>query len=71
MSRRQRAAISQAEIRKRCKLYGPLMEGIRAFRKGLSAAKNPYNPVYKAKEHRTWFNGWYMGKLKMMEKEDA
>ncbi|HEC62413.1 MAG TPA: hypothetical protein ENI27_09230 [bacterium] len=53
-SRLRRIAINRAEIRKRCKLFGPIMEGARACRGGILREKNPH----KGKERWAWFNGW-------------
>ena len=64
MKRRQRAAISQAEIRKRCKLFGPIAQGSRAFREGLRRGSNPYNDINQA---NAWFQGWDFAQEKANE----
>ncbi len=66
--RRRRAAISQSEIRKQCKLFGPLAEGYRAFRQTrvLDVALNPYKPG--TIESEAWLAGWCMAEDKQREK---
>ena len=64
MNRRQRAAISQAETVKKCKLYGPLMKGYRAYREGHLRNTNPYHRI---KNRGVWFEGWDMGQEKANE----
>jgi len=61
---RQRAAISQAEIRKKCKLYGVFLEGFRAFGRGCSETENPYTDL---KKHKAWKDGRHMASLKAEE----
>jgi len=53
-SRRQRIAISQAEIGRRCKLLGPICQGFRAFREGIARENNPC----QGKDQKAWFSGW-------------
>ena len=67
MRRRQRAAISQAEIIKKCKLYKEVLEGFRAFRAGHSDDNNPYDPVDEMKQYQAWRNGWLMAQEKENE----
>ena len=62
-NRRQRVAISQAEIRKKCKLFGPLAEGTRAFREGCLRNDNPHN----GKDRQAWDQGWCMAQEKENE----
>ncbi len=66
--RRRRAAISQSEIRKRCKLFGPLAEGYRAFNqtKDRDMVMVPYRPG--SPEWKAWEQGWEMAEDKQREK---
>ncbi len=66
-NRRRRAAISQAEIRKRCKLFGPIAEGTRAFREGQRRGSNPHNDINTA---NAWFQGWDLAQDKQRERDD-
>lgn len=63
-SRRQRAAINQAEIRKRCKLMRPICEGFRAFREGILRHNNPYRGMNKQMHMKAWFQGWDLAQEK-------
>lgn len=66
--RKQRAAISQAEIRKKCKLLGPIAEGSRAFREGLRRGSNPHHNINNA---NAWFQGWKLAQDKQRERENG
>lgn len=68
MHRRRRAAISQSEIRKRCKLYGPFAAGYRAARYRAAQWDDPetgpptvppYNPyLINSANAKAWQQGW-------------
>ena len=64
MTYRQRIAINKAEIRKRCKLYGPLLQGARAFREGKLRTENPFT---SGGRKTSWDSGWDMAKEKADE----
>ncbi len=68
--RRRRAAISQSEIRKRCKLFGPIAEGYRAFSQTrvLDVAMNPYRP--ESADWNAWLQGWKMAEDKQQERDN-
>ncbi len=68
-SRRQRMAISQAEIAKKSKLYGDIVNGFNAFKKGLSLGENPFDPDSQIGKYQAWMNGWLMGQLQAGEKK--
>ena len=71
--RRRRAAISQSEIRKRCKLFGPIAEGTRAFREGIPRDYNPYHIIGSWKQTLTevaWNQGWDLAQDKQREKDN-
>lgn len=53
-NRRRRAAISQSQIRKECRLYGAFAQGHRAFKNGILRDANPC----ENKEQEAWFFGW-------------
>ena len=61
--RAQRAAISQAEIRRQCTLYGDLMLGYRAFQTG--CVRNAGS--LQGKRRAAWFQGWDMAREKRLE----
>lgn len=65
--RRRRAAISQAKVRKECKLYGAFFGGHRAFRMGMPREAN----AYKGKERKAWQNGWDTAEDQRQEKENG
>ena len=66
-SRRRRAAISQSEIRKRCKLFGPIAEGTRAFREG---TPRYYNPYKRTSNEVAWNQGWDLAQDKQRERDN-
>ena len=66
--RRRRAAISQSEIRKRCKLFGPLAEGTRAFRNRQFRDTNPYTDIKDVHRRGAWWQGWDLAQEKQHEK---
>ena len=63
-NRQRRAAINQAEVRKRCKLFGPMAAGHRAFQRGTPRA---FNPFLKA-DQNAWYQGWDLAQEKQREK---
>ncbi len=69
-NRRRRAAISQSEVMKRCKLFGPLAEGYRAYQqtedRGMVTV--PYRPG--SPDWEAWFQGWKMAEDKQREKDN-
>ncbi len=75
-NRRRRAAISQSEIRKRCKPFGPLAEGYRAYcfsdlfeqTRVLGVAMNPYRT--NSSNWKAWMQGWKMAADKQQEKDN-
>ena len=74
LTRRQRMAISQSEIRKRCKLLGPITQGFRAFQSGIPRDDNPYsgkaeNKVY-LQNSWAWSQGWDLAQDRQKEKEN-
>ncbi len=68
MRRRQRVAINQAKIRKECKLFGPLLEGARAFRQGVLRDGNPH--MDHSGSRAAWNWGWDTAQEKQKEKEN-
>ncbi len=65
-SRKQRKAISQAQIAKRCKPLGDMVRGHRAYWLGVDRSKCPYNDPEK---RQAWMNGWDMAEQKDLEIE--
>ncbi len=69
-NRRRRAAISQSEIRKRGKLFGPIAEGYRAFNQtaDFGAVHVPYRT--NSSDWKAWMQGWSMAVDKQREKDN-
>ncbi len=66
LNRRQRRAISQAEIAKRCDKWATVCRGTAAFRKGLPRHANPCGEKYR----QAWYQGWDMACDKQLEKDN-
>jgi len=66
-NRRRGVAISQSEIRKKCKLMGAICRGHRAFREGIARGENPFG----GKEEIAWFQGWDRASEQQKGKENG
>ncbi|MCK5610938.1 hypothetical protein KAR91_54200 [Candidatus Pacearchaeota archaeon] len=69
-NRRRRAAISQSEIRKRCKLYGAVCRGYKAFNQtaDYDVVEIPYRE--NSPEWKAWMQGWNLAQDKEQEKDN-